>query len=119
MKCDQCNDNIEAGEEMDMHGRTLCEDCYIDALSPPKACNPWAVHSAKTFAKEEGATVTLTETQAKILRMLKDTGGLEPETAIEKLGMKATDFEREIATLRHMEKVRAELRDGKKTLCIA
>jgi hypothetical protein len=79
----------------------LCEDCYMDALSPAKTCDPWAVHSAKTFGKETGGKFDLTELQRKI-------------HLVERLNISLMDLEREIAALRHMEKVRGELRGGKK-----
>ena len=116
MKCDRCRENIEEGEERELHGQILCEDCYIDTLSPAKACDPWAVYSAKSFSKEDGPTVEITETQSKILQILKETGGAEPRIILERLQIKPSDLEREIATLRHMEKVRGELREGKKIL---
>ena len=116
MRCDRCRENIEEGEERELHGQTLCEDCYIDTLSPAKACDPWAVYSAKSFLKEDGSNVEITETQSKILQILKETGGVEPEIISERLQIKPSDLEREIATLRHMEKVRGELREGKKIL---
>ena len=47
MECERCKDIIESGEEREYAGRVLCEDCYMDALSPAKTCDPWAVHSAK------------------------------------------------------------------------
>ena len=96
----------------------MCEDCYIDTLSPAKACDPWAVYSAKSFSKEDGSNVQITETQSKILQILKETGGAEPRIILERLQIKPSDLEREIATLRHMEKVRGELREGKKILCL-
>ncbi|MFC1816003.1 hypothetical protein ACFL0M_08680 [Thermodesulfobacteriota bacterium] len=58
--------------------------------------------------------IELTETQSKILQLLKDTGGAEPGIIMERIGIKLSELEREIATLRHMEKVRGELREGKK-----
>lgn len=116
MICDKCQDNIEKGEERELHGRTLCEDCYMDTLSPPKACDPWAVHSAKSFPKDGGAATRVTETQSRILEVLEETGGAEPWVLLERLKMKPSDLEREIAALRHMEKVRGELRDGKKII---
>ena len=115
MRCDRCKENIEE-EERELNGQTLCEDCYIDTLSPPKACDPWAVYSAKSFLKEDGPNVEVTETQSKILQILKETGGAEPRIILERLQIKPSDLEREIATLRHMEKVRGELREGKKIL---
>jgi hypothetical protein len=114
MKCDKCHDSLEQGEERELHGRVLCEDCYMDALSPPKTCDPWAVHSAKSFAKESGTEMQLNPTQQRILNILSETGGVEPKVLSERLQIKASDLEREIAALRHMEKIRGELRDGRK-----
>ena len=116
MKCDICKEDIKEGEERELHGQTLCEDCYIDTLSPAKACDPWAVYTAKSFSKEDGFKVEITETQSKILQILKETGGVEPEIISKRLQIKPSDLEREIATLRHMEKVRGEMREGKKIL---
>ena len=116
MRCYRYKENIEEGEERELHGQTLCEDCYIDALSPAKVCDPWAVYSAKSFLKEDGSNVEITETQSKILKILKETGGAELRTILERLQIKPSDLEREIATLRHMKKVRGELREGKKIL---
>jgi len=94
----------------------LCEDCYIDLLSPVKVCDPWAVYSAKSFSKDDESSVEVTETQLKILQILKETGGTAPEIISERLKITPSDLEREIATLRHMEKVKGELRKGKKIL---
>jgi len=116
VKCDKCKEDISEKEERELHGQTLCEDCYMDALSPAKACDPWAVFTAKSFSKEGGATLELTETQSRILAILKETCGAEPEIISERLQINPSDLEREIATLRHMEKVRGELREGKKIL---
>ncbi len=114
MRCDRCNEIIEEGEERELHSQVLCEDCYMDALSPAKTCDPWAVHSAKTFSNERGARIEFSETQSKILQILKETGGAEPRVISEKLQIKPSDLEREIAALRHMEKVRGELREEKR-----
>ncbi len=116
MKCDRCSNNIGKGEERTLHGQVLCEDCYIDMLSPAKACDPWAVYNAKSFSKDDESSVEVTETQLKILQILKETGGTAPEIISERLKIAPSDLEREIATLRHMEKVKGELRKGKKIL---
>lgn len=114
MKCDRCKETIEQGEERALHGQTLCEDCYMDALSPARTCDPWAVHSAKSLSKAGGGNLEINETQAKIIQILKETGGLEPRVISERLQLRPSDLEREIAALRHMEKIRGELKDGKK-----
>jgi hypothetical protein len=45
---------------------------------------------------------------------LKETGGAPPEHLVERLNISPMDLEREIAALRHMEKLRGELRGGTK-----
>ncbi len=116
MKCDGCKENIPEGEDRELHGQTLCEDCCMEALSPAKACDPWAVYSARTFSDNDKYPVALTETQSKILQVLTETGGAEPGEIARRLRIGPADLERDFSTLRHMEKVRAELRQGRKFL---
>ncbi len=113
MKCDRCGEHILAGEEMDHHERTLCEECYMQALSPSRGCDPWAVRSAQTLSQVQGPRPVLRMTQSKILQVLKETGGVEPILLAEKLQMKLPELERELATLRHMEKIRGKMQAGK------
>lgn len=110
MKCDRCQTTIEKGEEKEHLGQTLCEDCYMDALSPVRTCDPWAVHSAKTFEKHSSGAGTLTPIQSEILAVLKRTGGIEPAGLLQQLSCKLSpeDLQRQFAALRHMEKARAE-----------
>ena len=116
MDCERCKDVVESGEEREYAGRVLCEDCYMDALSPAKTCDPWAVHSAKSFARAGGAAPALNPLQTQILEYLLETGGVEPRQISERFQIKPADLEREIATLRHMEKIRGELREGRKVI---
>jgi predicted HTH transcriptional regulator len=90
----------------------------MDALSPARTCDPWAVHSAKSLAREQGGRVQLSETQQKILEILEETGGIQPPVLAERLQMKLTDLERDIAALRHMEKLRGEMREDKKVFLV-
>ena len=116
MECERCKEIIGKGEEREHHGQILCEDCYMDLLSPARTCDPWAVHSAQTLAKKSGGRFELTELQKNILGIVKETGGAEPGVIVERLQIKPADLEREVAALRHMEKIRGELRQGKKFL---
>lgn len=115
MRCDRCDTEILPGDEREHLGQTLCEDCCMDVLSPVKTCDPWAVHSAKTFEKHGGGIRTLTPLQSEILKILKDQGAMEPSRLLTQLNtdMQLKDLEREFAALRHMEKVRGEKKDGK------
>ncbi len=115
MKCERCGGKLDAGEEIKYMGQVLCEDCYMDVLSPTRVCDPWAVYSAKS---EDRSGTTLTDVQEKVLEILKETGGLEPDGLAKRLGLKTTDVQRELAALRHMEKVRAAMKGGKKVFCL-
>ena len=118
MKCDRCEKTIDSEEAREHNGRTLCEDCYMDVLSPARTCDPWAVYTAKSTLESGGTAAALTAKQEEILRVLEETGGIEPGALRERVGLPQGDFEREIAALRHMEKLRAELRDGVKVICL-
>lgn len=104
MKCDRCNAEIEKGDEREYQGQILCEDCCMEALSPVRACDPWAVYAAKSMADNKAR---LTELQKNILAVLEETNGIELESLAARLGLNPKDLERELATLRHMEKIRA------------
>jgi len=118
MECGKCGDAVEPGELRELHGRKLCEDCYMDALSPARACDPWAVHSAKSFSRQVEGSPELSVVQAKLLDILKKSGPMEPSLLSERLQIKPSDLERELAALRHMERIRGALRGGKKVVCL-
>jgi hypothetical protein len=111
MDCQKCGQAIEPGEERERNDKILCEDCYIEAMSPVRGCDPWAVHSAKRL-EQMGGGGQLTDIQQKIMDLLKKTGGIKPELACQKLDITYPELEREFAALRHMEKVRGEKVDG-------
>jgi hypothetical protein len=115
MGCEVCKATIDPGEEREHQGRTLCDDCYMEALSPVKVCDPWAVHSAKSLEKHSGGVMAITPIQSEILRILEATGGIEPAALLERFQGKLTlpQLEREFAALRHMEKARGEKRNDK------
>ncbi len=111
MKCDNCKVQIEDGEERDHAGQTLCEDCYMDTLFSVKTCDPWAVYTAKSMS---GSECALTKRQEEILAVLKETNGIEFEPLARRLGLEWSELQREIATLRHMEKLSAVMNGDKK-----
>ncbi len=115
MMCDVCGCQIKEGDEREHKGQILCEDCYMDVLSPAKICDPWAVYTAKSMS---GNSIVLTKMQEDILGILKKTCGTELEELAKKLDISLSDLQREIATLRHMEKVKAMMKDGKKVFCL-
>ena len=40
MKCDQCQCEMAPDEVHEHGGRKLCDDCYMDAMSPKTGCDP-------------------------------------------------------------------------------
>ncbi len=115
-KCDACSENIKDGDARELHSRTLCEDCYMDALSPAHDCDPWAVYLAKASAGKGGEKIQLTKTQIEIMEVVKESGGIEMMDLQQRLEMKVTDLEKEIVTLRHMELLKSEPVGGKTIL---
>ena len=71
--CTKCGASL-AGEEPQEHlGQILCEDCYLEALSPIRTCDPWAVHTAKSLKDLPGG-LTLTPKQQQLLDLVKEKG---------------------------------------------
>lgn len=118
MNCGNCGIELDPEDVYQRSGMDLCEDCYIDAASALKACDPWAAHIAKSRLVSGDGGPVLSDAQQSILTSLKEEEGIEPEVLAERVGMEVSELEREFATLRHMEKVRGALRDGKKVLLL-
>jgi predicted HTH transcriptional regulator len=95
------------GEDKEHLGQRLCEDCYLDAAAnPPKACDPWAVHLAKSDKGRSG--VNLTSDQQKLYDLVKERGQITLADAAKQLGMSEDEVRREFATLRHLELLRGQ-----------
>lgn len=118
VRCDRCGQQISPEDEMDYYGQMLCEECYMHALSPARACDPWAVRSAQVLSQIDGGYSDLSKSQARILQVLRETGGVEPDVLAQQVDMELPDLERELATLRHMEKIRAKLKAGRRIICL-
>ena len=106
MECEKCNSPLAQADACQHLGKTLCEDCYMDALSPTRTCDPWAQYNAKSF---QGKPLKLCPTQERILEVLESQGPMSPEHLVDTLAgdwSRAT-LEREYATLKRLEKIRA------------
>lgn len=104
MECGRCGVALEAGESREHAGQNLCEDCYIEAVSPVQACDPWAVHLAKSDKGRSG--VQLTPDQQKLYDLVKERGMISFPEAASLMGLSEDDVRREFATLRHLELLR-------------
>ena len=112
-QCTRCSKEIEKQQGYEYQGKVFCEDCYMDILSPPKACDPWAVHSAQTFLKGKDKLSTLTPLQLSIVNYIKKKGEATLEELIQNLNLPEQELRREFAVLRHMEVLRATKKEGK------
>lgn len=81
----------------------------MEALTPPKACDPWAVHLAKS---EKGkGQLTLTLNQQRLYDLVREKGKISFPEAAKALGWTEAEVRREFATLRHLELLRAQKAD--------
>lgn len=111
MKCDRCGNEVAQGEEIEHLGEKLCEDCYLDLRNPAKACDPWAVKLA-VGEKDRTGKVELTGIQERIVAELQRERYITPEDLAGRLGIGLKELQKEAATLRHLELVRGEKREG-------
>jgi len=112
-QCARCGKKVEKHRGYEHQGNLFCEDCYMDILSPLKACDPWAVHSAKTFLRGKDKLSTLTPLQLKIVSYIRGKGEATIEEMVENLNLAEEVFRREFAVLRHMEILRATKKGDK------
>lgn len=116
MNCDKCQSQIPENEEHEYCGQTFCDDCYMDALSPARSCDPWAIHSAKRLEASGSQGLQMNETQLRIVDFLQNAVEAEPAAICKDLQLSEDEFKRETAALRHMEKIRGRLKDGRVVL---
>ncbi len=109
-RCAKCAGAVDPAEVREYAGQTLCEDCYLDVLSPTRTCDPWAVHTAKSLKDLPGGH-NLTPLQQKLYDLVKERGEVPIPEACVHLGLTEDALRREFAPLRHMEKLRACKKD--------
>jgi hypothetical protein len=115
MECERCKSILKEGETYDLHGKFLCEDCYMYETNPPKACDPMAVSSALSVRKQLGQSGSsgLTESQQKIYNTIEKYGKITKEDLVKTLNIRSEQLEQEFAFFRHCELLRAFREDGK------
>ena len=104
MQCEKCGNVIDPEDTYERAGKRMCEDCYLDMMSQPKLCDPWAVYAAKKSAEHN---LSLTPLQEHLLSLLKEKGPLTEREICKALEISADEFLTNFATLRHMELARA------------
>jgi recombinational DNA repair protein (RecF pathway) len=115
MKCDRCKQELADDEGRVLRGETLCEDCYIEAAYPAKACDPWAVYIATRNRETSGQTGAegLTELQQAIYEFIRSRGKVTGEELMERFHLPPSEIQNQAAILRHCELIRGTKEDGK------
>lgn len=114
MFCQRCNAEIPVNEEVKFRGQTLCEDCYVELLEPPRSCDVAAVHAAKSARKAAGQEGTdgLTDLQKNIYNYVKTEGPVTHAQIMEQLNLSRLELDKNFAILRHCELLRGFRQDG-------
>jgi hypothetical protein len=111
--CEKCSKKVEEQQSYKHLGRIYCEDCYMDILSPPKACDPWAVYTARSSLQGQDKFSALTPVQRRIADYVKGRGDATAEEIMGDLNLTEQEFKREFAVLRHMEVLRGTKKETK------
>ena len=100
----RCEKDLPASELVEMDNRKLCEDCYMDVVSPLKACDPWAVHAARGTAGS--GQPKLLPLQERMLAEIKKRGRIRPAELAGILKVALGELEKNFAILRPMALLR-------------
>ena len=119
MKCQRCQRDISEDESFSYFGEVLCDDCYIDARYPAKACDPWAVYSATRTRDSAGirGEEGLTSLQKEIYAFIRETGKVTAEEVMTTFNLTQRELESQFATLRHCELARGQ-KEGNKVYLV-
>ncbi len=115
MRCSRCNRELDDDESRVLRGEVLCEDCYIEAAYPVKACDPWAVYAAKRSRESMGqqGIQGLTELQKAVYEFIRNRGKATGEEVMQHFGLSPSQIQTELAILRHCELIKGHKENGK------
>lgn len=114
MQCHKCQAEMPRDEAHEHGGQWLCDDCYMDAMSPATGCDPWAVYTSRRLQDQDQS---LTQVQETILQTVRAKGRATIDELLAATGLDEPGLQRQVVTLRHMELVGWE-RQEDKSLCL-
>jgi hypothetical protein len=119
LRCQSCGKEIPEDDCFISEGKTLCEDCYMDAGQRIRVCDPWGERSKLIFRERHGLTGTegLTELQKSIYEFIKKRGKATKEELAKELALKAVELENEFAILRHCQLLKGK-KEGDKVYLV-
>ena len=108
MKCDRCQQEI-SGNDCFVHGSlSLCEDCYLEEVSKPQVCDPWAAYNAQSVRENMGleGEAGLTELQKALYQFVKEKGKVSVDEILAAFDLSQNELMTSFAVLRHCSLVR-------------
>lgn len=112
MTCDRCGVEMNEEDAIPQGGRLVCDDCAMTLMSPSQPCDPWAVKMAtSSLTSRADAVAALQGNEKALYELVAAEGRLASEGAPGKLGLTPEEVRRAMATLRHMELMRADRRE--------
>ncbi len=110
IRCQNCGQEVAEDEAFATDGKSLCENCYIDAGHRIRVCDPWAERSKKIFRDSHGLKGTdgLTDLQKQIYEFIQEKGKATRTEIAERFRLPAVELENEFAILRHCQLLRGK-----------
>jgi len=108
MKCDRCQQEISENDRL-VHGSlSLCEDCYLEEVSKPQVCDPWAAYNAQSVRENMGleGEAGLTALQQTLYQFVKEKGKVSMDEILEAFNLTRNELMTSFAVLRHCSLVR-------------
>ena len=114
MKCDQCLQELREDQRFTHAGRTLCEDCYLEEISRPQVCDPWAAYNAQSYRESMGlkGESGLTELQKALYRFIEDRKEVSVSEMQKAFDLSNNELMTSFDVLRHCGLVRAYKENG-------
>ena len=105
VRCQGCGCQVPEDDCLTSEGKTLCEDCYMDAGQRIRVCDPWGERSKLIFRESHGLAGTegLTDLQKRMYEFIKARGKATREELEKELDLKPREMENEFAILRHCQ----------------
>lgn len=115
MYCERCGEPFIDDEKYSYRGKNLCEDCYVEALEPPRNCDVAAVHSAKRHREMAGQSGVegLTDLQKQVYEYIKSRGKATKQELLNHFKLPEWEIEKQFAILRHCELLKGRKEENK------
>jgi len=114
VKCSRCGREISEMESHPHQGQTLCDDCYIDAISTEKTCDPWATYLSGKERQGAGqkGTEGLTAMEKEVYEFVRSQGRATREDVMAKFGLSEPDLGPQLNVLMHAELLKEHSEGG-------